>query len=41
MNKGSSIEAVNTSSLSNQTKFRLNDIIKIEDDFKSEIKKEK
>ena len=41
MNKGSSIEAVNTSSLSNQTKFRLNEIIKIEDDFNSEIKKEK
>ena len=41
MNKGSSIEAVNASSLSNQTKFRLNEIIKIEDDFNSEIKKEK
>ena len=37
MNKYSSIEAINTSSLSDQTKFRLNEIIKIEDYFNSEI----
>ena len=37
MNKYSSIEAINTSSLSDQTKFRLNEIIKTEDYFHSEI----
>ena len=41
MNKGNSIEAVNTySSLSDQTKFRLNEIIKIEDLFQK-LKNEK
>ena len=37
MNKYSSIEAINASSLSDQTKFKLNEIIKIEDYFNSEI----
>ena len=37
MNKYSSIETVDTSNLSEQTKFRLNKIIKIEDYFNSEI----
>ena len=37
MNKGSSNEAANTSGLSDQTKFRLNEIIKNEDYFNSEI----
>ena len=41
MNKGSSIEAVNASSLSDQTKFRLNKIIKIENYFNSEIQERK
>ena len=31
MNKGSSIEAIDTSNLSDQTKFRLNEINKIKD----------
>ena len=35
MNKYSSVEAVNTSGLSDQTKFRLNEIIEIEDYFNS------
>ena len=37
MNKGSSIEAINTSGLSDQTKFRLNEISKIEEYFNLEI----
>ena len=37
MSKYSSIETVDTSNLSGQTKFRLNKIIKIEDYFNSEI----
>ena len=37
MNKSSSIEAVNISSLSDQAKFRLNEVIKIENYFNSEI----
>ena len=37
MNKYSSIETVDTSNLSEQTKFTLNKIIKIEDYFNSEI----
>ena len=37
MSKYSSIETVDTSNLSDQTKFRLNKIIKIEDYFNSEI----
>ena len=37
MNKYSSIETVDTSNLSEQKKFRLNKIIKIEDYFNSEI----
>ena len=41
MNKGSSVEAINTSSLSNQAKFGLNEIIKIEDCFNSEIQERK
>ena len=41
MNKVSSIEAVNRSGLRDQTKFRLNEIIKIEDYFKSEIQERK
>ena len=41
MNKYSSIEAIDTSSLSNQTKFRLNEIIKTEDYFNSEIQERK
>ena len=41
MNKGSSIEAVNTSGLSGQTKFRLNEINKIENYFNSEIQEKK
>ena len=36
MNECSSIGAINTSSLSDQTKFRLNEIIKVEDYFNSE-----
>ena len=41
MNKYSPIEAIDTSSLSDQTKFRLNKIIKIEDYFNSEIQERK
>ena len=41
MNKGSSIEAINTSGLSDQAKFRLNKIIKFEDYFNSEIQERK
>ena len=42
MNKCSSIEAVNTySSLSDQTKFRLNEINKVKDYFNSEIQEQK
>ena len=37
MNKGSSIEAIDTSNLSDQTKFRLNEINKIKDYFNSDI----
>ena len=36
MNKYSSVETVDTSNMSDQTKFRLNEIIKVEDYFKSE-----
>ena len=41
MNKGSSTEAVYTSGLSDQTKFRLNEIIKLEDYFNSEFQERK
>ena len=41
MNKYSPIEAIDTSSLSDQTKFRLNKIIKIEHYFNSEIQERK
>ena len=41
MNECSSIEGVNTSSLSDQTKFRLNEIIKTEDCFNSGIQERK
>ena len=42
MNECNSIEAVNTySSLSDQTKFRLNEIINIENYFNSEIQERK
>ena len=37
MNKGRSMEAINTSGLSDQTKFRLNEIIEIEDYLNLEI----
>ena len=41
MNKYNSIETVDTSNLSDQTKFRLNEIIKIEDYFNSKIQERK
>ena len=41
MNKSSSIEAVNTSCLSDQPKLRLNKVIKIEDYFNSEFQRKK
>ena len=41
MIKCSSVETVNTSNLSDQTKFRLNEIIKIENYFNSEIQERK
>ena len=41
MNIENFIEAANTSGLSDQTKFRLNEINKIKDYFNSEFKKEK
>ena len=41
MNKYSATEAVDTSNLSDQTKFRLNKIIKSEDYFNSEIQERK
>ena len=41
MNKGSSIEAIDTSNLSDQTKFRLNEINKIKDYFNSDIQERK
>ena len=41
MNKYNSIETVDTSNLSDQTKFRLNEIIKIEDYFNSKLHERK
>ena len=41
MNKYSSIETVDISNLRDQTKFRLNEIIEIEDCFNSEIQERK
>ena len=41
MNKVSSIETINSTNLSDQTKFRLNEISKIENYFNQEIKERK
>ena len=41
MNKHKFTEAVNTFGLNNQTKFRLNEINEIKDQFNSEIQKRK
>ena len=41
MNKFSSIETIDRTNLTNQTKFRLNEISKIENYFNQEIKERK
>ena len=41
MNKVSSIEIINRTDLTDQTKFRLNEIIKIESYFNQKIKERK
>ena len=41
MNKVSSIEIINRTDLTDQTKFRLNEIIKIESYFNQQIKERK
>ena len=41
MNKGSSVEAIGTSNLSDQTKFRLNEINEVTDYFDLEIQERK
>ena len=41
MNKGSYVRAIDTSNLSDQTKFKLNEISKAKDYFKSKIQERK